>query len=252
VRCALADPTEPSPPPADGSARAMVTNLAADHSTARFIGPWGSLDVRLPLIGRHNLSNALLAAVASHQIADLSSGLCDALADCPTVPGRLEPVTVDLPNTETALPTVLVDYAHTDDALDNVLSAIRPLTTGRLITVFGCGGDRDRSKRPRMAKVVCRWADRVVITSDNPRTEDPLTIIDDALTGVPDDARSRVTIEPDRGVAIDLAITDASAGDVVVIAGKGHEDYQEIHGVRRPFDDRVQAAGVLRRLAASA
>jgi UDP-N-acetylmuramoyl-L-alanyl-D-glutamate--2,6-diaminopimelate ligase len=144
--------------------------------------------------------------------------------------------------------TVLVDYAHTDDALDNVLSALRPLVHPlghRLIVLFGCGGDRDRTKRPRMAAVAASGADRVVVTSDNPRTEDPMAIIEDILSGFGEEDHDRVTLEPDRREAIRAALEMARPGDVVLLAGKGHENYQEIHGERLPFDDAEIAAEVL-------
>jgi len=132
--------------------------------------------------------------------------------------------------------SVFVDYAHTDDALENVLTALRPLTRGKLWCVFGCGGDRDRSKRPRMASVAARHADRIVVTSDNPRTEDPMTIINDVLTGFGGDLQ-RVTIEQDRLQAIHTTLQNAERNDVVLIAGKGHEDYQIVGTERLHFDD---------------
>jgi UDP-N-acetylmuramoyl-L-alanyl-D-glutamate--2,6-diaminopimelate ligase len=163
----------------------------------------------------------------------------------------------------------LVDYAHTHDALENVLRALRPLTRGRLITLFGCGGDRDRTKRPLMASAACVWSDVVIVTSDNPRTEDPASIIENVLQGVPAglmvkeksglSAESNgaaqekkpaqeklVHVQPDRAAAIALAIDLAEAEDVVLLAGKGHEDYQIIGSEKRPFDDRLHAAAALR------
>jgi UDP-N-acetylmuramoyl-L-alanyl-D-glutamate--2,6-diaminopimelate ligase len=142
---------------------------------------------------------------------------------------------------------VLVDYAHTDDALDNVLRALRPIVPdgGRLCVVFGCGGDRDRTKRPRMAEVACRWSDIAYITSDNPRTEDPQAIIDDIVPGVPAARLARTPRIVDRAEAIRAAIDGARAGDVIVIAGKGHEDYQVIGAAKRHFDDREVAAAAL-------
>ena len=145
-------------------------------------------------------------------------------------PGRLEPF--DLPGGARAF----VDYAHTDDALFRVLGAIRTFCRGRIITVFGCGGDRDRTKRPRMAKVVSELSDIAVVTSDNPRTEDPLAIIAEILKGIR--PGTECLTEPDRAEAIRKAVSLARSGDVILIAGKGHENYQEINGVRHPFDDR--------------
>jgi UDP-N-acetylmuramoyl-L-alanyl-D-glutamate--2,6-diaminopimelate ligase len=133
--------------------------------------------------------------------------------------------------------SIFVDYAHTDDALANVLGALRPLTRGRLWCVFGCGGDRDRSKRPRMAAVSARLADRIIVTSDNPRSEAPQRIIDDILSGFPSGERERVHVEVDRAAAIARAVRLAQDQDVVLIAGKGHEDYQLIGDRRLSFDD---------------
>jgi UDP-N-acetylmuramoyl-L-alanyl-D-glutamate--2,6-diaminopimelate ligase len=140
---------------------------------------------------------------------------------------------------------VLVDYAHTDDALQNVLSTLRTLCEGRLIVMFGCGGDRDRSKRPRMAEAAGKFADLIIVTSDNPRTEDPQQIIDDILAGFGGDQIQQVRVEPDRRLAITEAIALAGSSDVVLLAGKGHENYQEINGERLPFDDVTIASEVL-------
>ena len=147
----------------ESTCRAEALELAADFSRARFDGPWGSVEATLPLIGRHNLANALQALAAASAVTDLSDRLPAALAQCPQVPGRLEPVRIDGAGPD---PTVLVDYAHTHDALEHVLEALRPLTRGHLRVVFGCGGDRDRSKRPKMGEVATRLADDVIITSD--------------------------------------------------------------------------------------
>jgi UDP-N-acetylmuramoyl-L-alanyl-D-glutamate--2,6-diaminopimelate ligase len=144
-----------------------------------------------------------------------------------------------------------VDYAHTDDALSNVLTALRPVVgAGKIILVFGCGGDRDRTKRPRMALTAVTHADHVIVTSDNPRTESAEAIIDEIFTGIP--AKSAVSVERecDRSVAIRRAITVARQGDIVLIAGKGHEDYQIIGKEKRPFDDRVEARTGLNELCA--
>jgi UDP-N-acetylmuramoyl-L-alanyl-D-glutamate--2,6-diaminopimelate ligase len=147
------------------------------------------------------------------------------------------------------LPAVLVDYAHTPDGLDNALQACRPFTRGRLICVFGCGGDRDRSKRPQMGAIAARLADAVVVTSDNPRTEDPQRILDDVLAGIP--AGTVLQVEADRAAAIASAIAEAGSDDLVLIAGKGHEDYQILGTTKVHFDDREEAEKALRQRTAA-
>jgi UDP-N-acetylmuramoyl-L-alanyl-D-glutamate--2,6-diaminopimelate ligase len=142
------------------------------------------------------------------------------------------------------LPAVLVDYAHTPDGLENALAACRPFTGGRLICVFGCGGDRDRSKRPQMGAIAARLADAVVVTSDNPRTEDPQRILDDVVAGIP--AGTTLRVEGDRATAIASVVAEASPGDLVLIAGKGHEDYQILGTTKIHFDDREEAEKALR------
>jgi len=156
--------------------------------------------------------------------------ISDALSGITTVPGRMERVDLDAPF------TVIVDYAHTPDALVNILSTARPLTEGSLICVFGCGGDRDKSKRPIMGAAVAKYADQAIVTSDNPRSERPQKIIDDIIAGIPLDF-PHVCIA-DRREAIKAALNRAEKGDCIVIAGKGHEDYQEINGVRHHFNDK--------------
>ncbi len=199
--------------------------------------------LHLPLCGRHNVMNALQAAATASALGAEMPRILEALARSHAPPGRLEPVT----RPEDPF-SVYVDYAHTDDALENVLSAVRPLVpdSGRLRVIFGCGGDRDRTKRPRMAQVAARYGDEIIITSDNPRTEDPGTIVAEVAAGVPAADSDRAVQCVDRREAITMAINSARPGDVIVIAGKGHEDYQIIGREKRPFDDRVIAREALR------
>lgn len=232
----------------DDAADCRVTVEAVEPQAMRtsMRGPWGSWEVRLPLVGAHNAMNALQAAAAAWTQGVSGEELRAGLERCTAPPGRLEPVTID--GADGGF-TVLVDYAHSDDALLNVLTALRPVvgSGGQLRVVFGCGGDRDRTKRPRMAAVACRHADEVIVTSDNPRTEDPRSIVADILAGVPTGDAASVVAEVDRARAIALAIERARPGDVVLIAGKGHENYQIVGVERRSFDDREEAAAALRR-----
>ena len=194
------------------------------------------------VVGRHNVYNALAAAGLARALGMPLEAIEAGLAAVRNIPGRLQRV----PCVSGA--DVFVDYAHTDDALRNVLSVLRPLARRRLIVVFGCGGDRDRAKRPRMAQAVAEHADVIIVTSDNPRTEDPQRIIADILTGFETDVRRRVIVEPARATAIRASLAAAEAGDVVLIAGKGHEDYQIIGDRRVHFDDveaAIQAAAEL-------
>ena len=202
--------------------------------------------VKTALPGRHNISNCLAAAglclAAGVGLQDIAEGL----SLLKTVPGRLEPVRCE--KADSANIQVFVDYAHTDDALKNVLTTLRPLCEGRLIVLFGCGGDRDKTKRPRMAHVAESLADVVIVTSDNPRAEVPQTIIDDILPGFTNKRGQEPFVEPDRAKAIALAIEQARPGDIVLLAGKGHEDYQIIGTEKRHFSDIEEAAKALNRL----
>lgn len=196
--------------------------------------------VRTPLIGDFNVYNVLAALGA---VKGLGLNLREAvtnLRNAPQVPGRMERVADDVQKF-----TVFVDYSHTPDALVNALKTIRLLRPKRIITVFGCGGDRDRSKRPLMARAVQDGSDVCIVTSDNPRTEDPAQIMSDTVKGFT--RRCYVEI-PDRADAIKSAVNNARPGDIVLIAGKGHENYQEINGVKHPFDDARVAHGLLRAL----
>jgi UDP-N-acetylmuramoyl-L-alanyl-D-glutamate--2,6-diaminopimelate ligase len=200
----------------------------------------GGIDIRTRLGGRFNVEN-VLGAVAAGRLLDLpAEAIAEGIAAVHGVPGRFERVEEGQPF------AVVVDYAHTPASLANVLRAARDVAEGRVLCVFGCGGDRDRGKRPQMGRIAAELADRVLVTSDNPRSEDPAAIADDVLRG----AREPVEVELDRGRAIARAIEQARPGDVVVIAGKGHEQGQEIGGRTIPFDDREEARRALRQLGA--
>ncbi len=208
--------------------RARDVELAPDGARFRLHTPQAEADVRLPLVGAYNVDNALAAAAASIALGISPADVAAALSDAPQVPGRLERV-ADSPC------PVLTDYAHTPDALERALAALRPQVPGRLIVVFGAGGDRDRGKRPLMARAAERGADLVVVTSDNPRTEDPDAIIDEIVAGFEGRSFLRIT---DRRAAIGRALEEAGPGDAVLLAGKGHEDYQVVGTRKVPFDER--------------
>lgn len=188
--------------------------------------------VQIGLVGQHNVMNALAAAATARALGMPLDAIRSGLEGAPQIPGRLESVCMNGSGF-----SVLVDYAHTDDALRNALRAVRPITNGRVRCVFGCGGDRDRGKRPRMAAAVEDLADVAYVTSDNPRTEDPQRIIRDVLTGFRMLPREEIRVDADRRRAIELAITEAEPGDTVLIAGKGHEDYQILGDRVVHFDD---------------
>jgi UDP-N-acetylmuramoyl-L-alanyl-D-glutamate--2,6-diaminopimelate ligase len=215
-------------------AEVRAENLTVDHSGSRFTA--AGIEIETPLRGRFNVANAL-GAVAAGLLLDVDEGrIAEGIRSVAGVPGRFEAVDEGQPF------SVLVDYAHTPDSLATVLDAARGLTSGRVIVVFGAGGDRDRGKRPLMGRVAVDRADLAIVTSDNPRSEEPLAIIQDVLQGTGLD----VEIDPDRRSAIARAVSLAEAGDVVVIAGKGHEQGQELAGVVTPFDDREVAREALR------
>jgi UDP-N-acetylmuramoyl-L-alanyl-D-glutamate--2,6-diaminopimelate ligase len=201
--------------------------------------PQGEIPFSLPLVGQYNLSN-MLAAVGTtlHLGLDLPMVVAQ-LSDFPGVPGRMERVQV----TEGQDVSVIVDYAHTPDSLENLLKAARPFISGRMICVFGCGGDRDRTKRPKMGKIAAELSDLAVVTSDNPRTEDPEKILQDILEGISPEVKALVI--GDRAKAIRTAIMEARPEDGVLIAGKGHEDYQILGTEKIHFDDREQARDAL-------
>ncbi|HEX7125025.1 MAG TPA: cyanophycin synthetase, partial [Thermodesulfobacteriota bacterium] len=237
---------------------AEAMTLSAAGIEGRIVTPAGRVPVRSRLVGAFNVSNLVAAAAAAVGLGVAPEAIAEGIAALPGVPGRLEPVANRLGI------TVLVDYAHTADALDKVLEAVNGLAEGRVITLFGCGGDRDRGKRPLMGEAAGRRSSLVVVTSDNPRTEDPAAIIAEIEPGLAGLGLARRTpadlepgewpagaylVEPDRRAAIRLALRLARPGDVVLIAGKGHEDYQIVGNERRRFDDREEAAAALEALA---
>jgi UDP-N-acetylmuramoyl-L-alanyl-D-glutamate--2,6-diaminopimelate ligase len=242
---------------ARAAVRVIEAQLDASGIRARVATPWGAATIDSPLVGAYNLAN-IVGALATAAAAGLPlDAAARGVSRLRAVPGRLERVAApaDAPGPH---PDVFVDYAHTPDALERVLTAVRPQTAGRLFAVFGCGGDRDRTKRPLMGEAAARLADVAVVTSDNPRTEDPRAIIDEILPGVRASGKPEVRgaaaasgffVEADRRAAIAWAVAAARPGDAVVIAGKGHEDYQIIGAQKRPFDDRVEAARALGRAA---
>jgi UDP-N-acetylmuramoyl-L-alanyl-D-glutamate--2,6-diaminopimelate ligase len=215
-------------------------DLELSPTTTRFRASGVELETRLR--GRFNVENALGAVAASRVLGIPADAIARGIAHVAGVPGRFEAVDEGQPF------AVIVDYAHKPAALENVLVEARVLATDRVICVFGCGGDRDRVKRPLMGEVASRLADRVIVTTDNPRSEEPLAIIDEVLAGTDGDAE----VEPDRAAAIERAIAGADEGDVVVIAGKGHEQGQTFRDETIPFDDREVARDALRRLRAGA
>ncbi len=252
--------------------QARIPTVAVHHADATDIVlrpghsefTWRGQRIATPLTGAINVDNALLAAEAALALEDLYLGpeeIARAMANLSPVPGRLQVIaTPGAPpgappgagESEAGEPgsptfTVLVDYAHTPAGLEVVLNEARSLSPGgRVLCVFGCGGNRDRAKRPLMGAAAALLSDLAFVTSDNPRDEDPQAILEEVLAGIPG-ARTnpRVVVEPDRGVAIRLALDAAGPGDVVIIAGKGHETYQEIGGKRLPFDDAVEARRAL-------
>ncbi len=227
----------------EGSAPVRASNIQSGFEGLRFDVQYGSerLSVASPLPGRMNIYNILSACCAALTYGIAPEVIARGIAGCQAVPGRFEKVEAGQPF------AVVVDYAHTDDALRNVISVARALKPGRIITLFGCGGDRDRTKRPLMGEAAAELSDFVVLTSDNPRSEDPLAIINDALVGLRRHDVSHVT-EPDREKAIRLAIERAQPGDLVILAGKGHETYQILQDRMIAFDDRNVARKVLRSL----
>jgi UDP-N-acetylmuramoyl-L-alanyl-D-glutamate--2,6-diaminopimelate ligase len=225
---------------ADGSTRFRVYGPSGDVS-----GPRPELTMSCAVPGRYNVANALLALAILHENGVPADVAAPAIASA-TVPGRMERIDAGQPF------LAVVDYSHKPAAVDGALRALRPLTRGRLITVLGCGGDRDRAKRPLMGEIAARGSDVLIVTDDNPRSEDPAMIrramLDGALA-VPTGERGAVRELGDRAEAIAAAVSEAAAGDTVLVAGKGHETGQEIDGVTHPFDDRDVVRTALQGLA---
>jgi len=221
----------------DADLRPDEIELGAEGTRVRL----GELELRSPLLGAFNAENLLTAAALARLLGVDDASIAAGIAALKGVPGRFELVDRGQPF------TVVVDYAHTPDALSRVLTAARELARGKLICVFGCGGDRDREKRPLMGEIAAALSDVAIVTSDNPRSEEPQAIVGEILEGL---ERETVEVELDRRAAIGQALAQAGEGDVVVIAGKGHEQGQEIGGRVLPFDDRVVAAELLEKLGA--
>lgn len=213
----------------DADVRAEEVSLEAGGSRFRLRSRFGEADVRIPLMGAFNVSNALAAATAALALERPLAEVVARLDAAPQVPGRMERL-ADGPM------VVLRDYAHTPDAMTRVLATLRPLTPGRLVLVFGCGGDRDRAKRPEMARIAVEGADLVAITTDNPRTEDPERIMDDMESGMGGAHHLRIS---DREEAIHRVLAETGPGDTVLLAGKGHETYQLIGKTKHHFDERT-------------
>jgi UDP-N-acetylmuramyl-tripeptide synthetase len=237
------------------STRGKVADVGVERAESTIAGiratlrtPRGPLEIAAPaLLGDYNVANAALVVGICEALGLAHEAIARGLAGLRGVPGRVERV----PNARGL--DVFVDYAHTPDALERVIGALRPLTRGRLICVFGCGGDRDPTKRPIMGRIAARDADLAVVTSDNPRTEDPQKIVEMILAGVREATpREAPIVEVDRRRAIAAAVAAARPGeDVVVIAGKGHEDYQILGKTKIHFDDREEAATAIAALAAT-
>jgi UDP-N-acetylmuramoyl-L-alanyl-D-glutamate--2,6-diaminopimelate ligase len=240
----------------DATVRVVRSELTLGGIEAELEVDGRSMKINSPLIGEHNVSNLAVALGIAHALALPLEEVARGIAALDKVPGRVEPVH------DPRGSVVLVDYAHTPDALSQVTKTISAFTGGRLIVLFGCGGDRDQTKRPLMGSAAAAHGDIVIVTSDNPRTEDPEAIIEMALPGVESSglpqldlhqlagARSGYAVEPDRRRAIAAAIAAAGPDDVVLIAGKGHEDYQILGERKIHFDDREEAAAAIKAIVA--
>jgi len=225
----------------DADYRARDIAVTATGTNFILHAPDGRVQISLKLVGKHNIENTLAAITLLCEVHGFTiHQVAAALKDAAGAPGRLQPINLGQPF------AVLVDYAHTDDALKNVLTALRPLTRGKLRVIFGCGGDRDRTKRPRMAQTAEKLADAVYVTSDNPRTEDARSILDEICTGFSRNAIGKVQVQLDRRSAIQTAVAEAEPGDVILVAGKGHENYQIVGKTKHPFDDVEECLNAIR------
>lgn len=235
---------------AAGVCRGEILSASLKGMRLRLTGPWGHIETTVPLIGSYNLMNVLQAAATCHAMGMDQAQLARGLRHLKAPPGRLEPVST--PEDQVA---VFVDFAHTDDALKNMLAAVKSTVGGlanrpRVWAVFGCGGDKDKTKRPKMGRVAAELADYVVVTSDNPRSEEPRQIVAEILEGIAPEQRHKLAVHVDRETAIRYAVENAAAGDVIVLAGKGHETDQVTSDgkgglVRAHFDDREIARDAL-------
>jgi UDP-N-acetylmuramoyl-L-alanyl-D-glutamate--2,6-diaminopimelate ligase len=215
-----------------GNAAVTATHWDSSLSGVTFLAqtPQGQINITSPLIGKFNIENILAAISTGIALGIDLVTIKRGIESVHRVTGRLEPVPVDIDK------TIIVDYAHTPDALEKALRVLAEMTDNNLWVVFGCGGDRDKKKRPLMGRIAMQIANRVIITSDNPRSESPGSIIDEILEGINDN--KKIEVESNRQKAIQMALKNASAGDTILVAGKGHENYQEINGIKYPFDDR--------------
>lgn len=216
---------------------AHSVRVSAEGTKALLATPWGNASIATPLVGRYNLSNVLAVMTCACALGYKLEQVLEAVQGLRAAPGRLQRINVEAPV------NVFVDYAHTPDALEKVLSEVASYTQGQLWVVVGCGGNRDKGKRPLMASAAERYAQKLIFTSDNPRDENPENILQDMQAGVV--CKDAMTVEPDRKAAIQFAVENALAGDSVVIAGKGHEDYQLIKGEKISFNDALVAKSCL-------
>ena len=221
-----------------GEVRASNREVSLEGIRATLTTPAGALKIRTSLVGEYNLYNIMAATAVGISLGITPEAIKKGIEALSQVPGRMERV-------GTGNPWILVDYAHTPDALEKTMKEIKRLASGKVFVVFGCGGDRDRTKRTPMGKIAAQWSDLAIITSDNPRTEDPLNIIDEIERGAREISSLRYRIIPDRREAIKEAIALAGPLDIILITGKGHEDYQIIGEERFPFDDREEARKAL-------